>query len=196
MKRLTVIMVILAFCLPARAEILIFQTSTKGRQLDVASKIVEKKSERGYLVIDVDLSNTDSVTINEALYLHYETKAGSKIQYTTILNTDNVELILVNYGKNKAMVVRWFDDDTGTYTVVYGTATMKTIGTGLQRYTASTLSGNSVWRQVDYRTGSGTVKLKLDSKATNLANNTPGTTVETVIEAYSLILQTKGYSSE
>ena len=196
MKRLTVITVILALCLPARAEILVFQTSTSGKQLDVENKIVEKKSERGYFVIEADLSNPDSVTISDALFLHYEQKAGNKVQYTTILNTDYMELILVNSGKNKQMVLRWFDNDTGTYTVVNGTAAMKTIGADLQRYTASSLSGSSVWRQVDFRTGSGSVKLKLDAKATNLANNTEGITVEAIIEAYSQVLETKGYSSE
>jgi len=198
MKRLIVVMVALALCLPARAEILVFQTSTSGKQLFIndENKTVEKKSERGYFVIEADLSNPDSVTISDALFLHYEQKAGSKIQYTTILNPAYMDLLLVDNGKKKQMVLRWFDNVTGTYTVVDGTAAMKTIGADLQRYTASSLSGNSVWRQVDFRTGSGNIKLKLDAKATNLANNTAGMTVKAIIEAYSQVLETKGYSSE
>jgi len=194
MKRLIVVMVALAFCLPARAEILIFCTSTSGQQLNVESKIVESKSERGYLVINADLADTDSVTVSEAYHLHYEKKDGGKIQYTTILSTEDVELILVNYGSKKKMVLRWFDDYTGTYTAVYGTAAMKDIG-GLQRYAASSVSGYSVWKQQDFRTGSGKITLRLDIRATKLAN-TAGSTVENIVEGYSQMLETKGYSSE
>ena len=76
MRYMIAIIVALAFCLPARAEILVFKTSTSGQQFDVANKIVEKKKESGYLVIDADLANPDSVVVNTVYYLHYETKAG------------------------------------------------------------------------------------------------------------------------
>ncbi len=85
MMRLTAIIVALAFCLPAQAEILIFQTSTSGQQLQIADKVVEKKSEKGYLVINTDLANPDNVTVSEAQFLHYEKMGSDKIQYTTIL---------------------------------------------------------------------------------------------------------------
>ena len=194
MRHLIVIIVAFAFCLSAQAETLIFQTTTGGQQFKVADKIVEKKSERGYLVINADLANPDSVTVNEAQYLHYEKRGSDKIQYTTLLNSNNVELILVDIGKGKKMVLRWFDDPTGTYTVVYGTAALKDIG-GLQRYVSSSLSGNSVWREIDYRTGSGSIKLKLDAKAT-VAANTQGMTVEEIINSYEQELEAKGYIAE
>jgi hypothetical protein len=187
-------MVAIAFCLPAQAEILIFQTTTSGQQFGVENRIVEKKSERGYFVIDADLSNPDSIIINEAYHLHYELKAKAKTQYTTILDRENIELILVDNGKSKTTVLRWFDDPTGTYTVVYGTATLKDIG-GLQRYAASSSSGNIVWREQDFRTGSGSIKLKLDINATKTANLQDKSAIQ-VIDEYEQMLIAKGYTAD
>lgn len=193
MRYLVSIIVILAFCVPVRAEILIFSTSTGGQQFDVANKTVEQKKESGYLVIDADLSNPNSVTVSETQYLHYETKAGRKIQYTTL--PSDAELILVDYGRGKKMILRFFDDTTGTYMVLYGNAYLKDIG-GLSRYTALALGGNNVWRLQDYMTGSGNVRMTLDLKATKLAN-TQSKTVTQLIESYEQILeQTKGYMPE
>jgi hypothetical protein len=192
MRYMIAIIVTFAFCLPARAEILIFQTSTSGQQFLVADKIIEKKSERGYLVIDADLANPDSVVVNTVYHLHYETKAGKKVQYTTI--PGDVELIMITYNKGKKIILRYFDETTGTYMVVYGNASLKDIG-GIQRYVGN-MSGNSVWREQDYRTGSGGIKLNLDIKATKLANTTPGKTITQIIEGYSQTLITKGYSAE
>jgi hypothetical protein len=192
MRYLLAIIVTLALCLPAQAEILIFKTATNGQQLDVATKIVEKKKESGYLVINADLSNPSSVTVTETQFMHYETKTGRKVQYTTIPSA--VELILVDSGKGKKMLLRFFDDTTGTYIVVYGNASLKDIG-GIQRYVTGSLSGSSVWRQEDFRTGSGSTRLSMDLKATQTAN-IQHKSIQNVIEEYSQALAVKGYSPE
>ena len=193
MRYLVSIMAVFAFCVPVRAEILIFKTSIGGQQFDVANKVVEQKKESGYLVINADLSNPSSVTVSETQFLHYETKTGRKIQYTTL--PSDAELILVDYGKGKKMILRFFDDTTGTYMVLYGNASLKDIG-GLSRYIAVGLSGNDVWRQQDYLTGSGSIKIMLDLKATRLAN-IQSKTVTQLIESYEQLLeQTKGYIPE
>ncbi len=196
MKYLVSIIAAFVFCIPVRAEILIFKTSTSGQQFDVANKLVEAKKESGYMVVNADLSNPNSVTVTETQYLHYEIKTGRKIQYTTL--PSEAEIILVDYGKNnknKKMILRFFDDSTGTYMVLYGNATLKDIG-GLSRYTAAAFSGNDVWRLQDYMTGSGIVKMVLDLKATRLAN-TQGKTVTEIILGYEQTLeQKKGYIPE
>lgn len=193
MRYLIAIIVTLALCLPVQAEILVFKTATIGQQFDVANKVVEQKKESGYLVINADLSNPNSVTISETQFLHYETKTGRKIQYTTL--PSDAELILVDHGKGKKMILRFFDDTTGTYMVLYGNAFLKDIG-GLSRFIAIGLSGNDVWRQQDYMTGSGSIRMTLDLKATRLAN-IQSTTVTQLIENYEQILeQTKGYIPE
>jgi hypothetical protein len=101
---------------------------------------------------------------------------------------------MVDYGKSKKMVLRCFDDTTGTYMVVNGSASLKDIG-GIQRYIAGSLKGSSVWRQVDFRTGSGDTKLAIDIRTTKTAN-TQQKTVSNVIEEYSQMLAAKGYSAE
>ncbi len=193
MRYLISIMVAFAFCVPARAEILIFKTHIGGHQFDVANNVVEMKKESGYLAIDANLSNPNSITISETQFLHYETKTGRKIQYTTL--PSDAELILVDYGRGKKMVLRFFDDTTGTYMVLSGNASLKDIG-GLSRFTAIGLSGNDVWQQQDYMTGSGSIRMTLDLKATRLSN-IQSTTVTQLIENYGQILeQTKGYIPE
>ena len=185
----------LSLALSANADILVFKTSTSGQQLDVENKVLSKKSEHGYLVINADLSNPDSALVNEADYLHYEKKGTAKSQFTQLLDTNDVEIIIVNFSKtSKKMVLRWFDQSTGSYSVVYGTATSKDIG-GIIRYTPVSLLGNSVWRQVDFRTGSGSVKLTMDKLSTKNAN-LQGTSVQDVVSSFEQILQTQGYSAE
>jgi hypothetical protein len=192
MRYLITIIVALAFCLPAQADILVLKTATGGQQLDIATKAIEKKKEGGYFVINADLSNADNITVSEVQYLHYETKEGIKTQNTTI--PSDVEIIMVNYGKGKKMILRCFDGLTGTYIAVSGSASLKDIG-GIQRYIAGSLKGSSVWRQVDFRTGSGATKLAIDIRATKAAN-TQQKTVSDVIEEYSQMLAAKGYSAE
>jgi hypothetical protein len=195
MKSLIAIIVTLVFSLPVKAEILIFKTATKGQQLNVASKTVEKKSESGYLVINADLSNTSNITISEAQHLTYEKVAGIQSQNTTIMDTSSIEIILADYGKTKKMTLRYFGAARGVYETAFGNTKLKDIGNGLLRYVPSGLSGSSVWREPDFRTGSGTFNLILDIKATQSAN-TQGKTVTEVIEAYSQTIAAKGYIAE
>jgi hypothetical protein len=141
------------------------------------------------------MSNPDSIVISEAYHLHYAKKGSSKIQYTTILNPDNMEIVMADSGKSKNMFIRWFDDvnnPTVTYTVVNGTAKLKDIG-GLLRYTAASASGKSVWRDLDFRTGSGGLKLRLDIKATVLRQ---GNSAADITAEYENILAVKGYNPE
>jgi hypothetical protein len=195
MKHLIVIMVTMAFCLPAQAEILIFKTATIGQQLDAANKVVEKKKEGGYLVINADLSNQSNITISEAQHLYYEKKASGPTQNTAIMEADEVEMILADYGKAKKMTLRYFDTDNGIYKTAFGNTKLKDIGNGILRYVPSSLSGASVWKEPDFRTGSGTFKLILDIKATKTAN-IQSKTVVTIIEEYSQALAAKGYIAE
>jgi hypothetical protein len=192
MKYAVILTLVIAFYLPVYAETLIFKTSTSGQQLNVENKTDEKINERGYLIIDADMSNPDSIVVNEAYHLHYTKKTQSGIQYTTILNPDNMEIILADSGKSKNMFIRWFDNPTGTYTVVKGTAKLKDLG-GLLRYTALSAAGNSVWREIDFRTGSGSLKLRLDIKATILRQGNPAAGIAT---EYENMLKAKGYNPE
>ncbi len=185
----------LAFCLPAQADILILRTKTGGRQFDSGEEILLKKKEYGYLVIDGDLADPYNVTLNEVYHLHYEKTAEGKTQYTTILDTDEVELIMIDYGAKKKMVLRYFDDVAGTYQVVFGNAASKDIG-GIQRYVAGGLKGQVVWKLQDFITGSGNVRLKLDIKATKQANEENKTAFQVINEYEQMLEQTKGYTTE
>ncbi len=192
MKYSVILTLAIAFHIPVYAETLIFQTATSGQQLNVENKVGEKIKERGYFIIDADMSNSDSIVVNAAYFLHYTKQGTSKIQYTTILNPDNIEIILADSGKSKIMLIRWFDDPTGTYTVVSGTANLKDIG-GLLRYVALSVKGSSVWREIDFRTGSGGLKLRLDIKATILHQ---GISASAIIAEYENMLTAKGYNPE
>ncbi len=193
MKHLLFTFIILAFCVSANAELLVYQTSTKGQQFSIADKIIQKKSERGYLVINVNLENPENIVVNEIYYLHYESQSGTKIQYTTI--PGDVEVIFVDIDKGKKIILRCFDETTGTYMVVYGTAAIKDLG-GVSRYASNSLKGHSAWRELDFRTGSGSINLRLDTKATKAANTTAGKTIENIIDSYAQALTAKGYSAE
>ena len=192
MKYVIVLTLMVALSLPVQAETLVFKTVISGQQLNVENKVGEKIKERGYLIIDADMSDSDSIVVNAAYFLHYVKQGTSKTQYTTILNPDNIDIILAESGKGKVMLIRWFDDPTGTYTVVSGSAKLKDIG-GFLRYVASSVKGNSVWREIDFRTGSGGLKLRLDIKATVLQQGNPAANIAA---EYENMLQAKGYNPE
>ena len=90
------------------------------------------------------------------------------------------------------MVLRYFDEETGTYQVVFGTAKLKDIG-GIQRYIANGLKGNTVWKLQDYITGSGNLRLKLDITATRTANEEHKSAIQVISEYEQMLEQTKGY---
>jgi hypothetical protein len=138
------------------------------------------------------MSNSDSIVVSAAYFLHYTKQGTSKTQYTTILNPDNMGIILADSGKSKVMLIRWFDDPTGTYTVVSGKAKLKDIG-GFLRYVVLSAKGNSVWREIDFRTGSGGLKLRLDIKATVLQQGNPAADIAA---EYENMLKAKGYNLE
>jgi hypothetical protein len=192
MKYVVVLTLMVVLCLPVHAETLIFKTATSGQQLNVENKVGEKIRERGYLIIDADMSNSDSIVVSAAYFLHYTKQGTSKTQYTTILNPDNMGIILADSGKSKVMLIRWFDDPTGTYTVVSGKAKLKDIG-GFLRYVVLSAKGNSVWREIDFRTGSGGLKLRLDIKATVLQQGNPAADIAA---EYENMLKAKGYNLE
>ena len=195
MKNLIVLVTALTFCLPVNAVVLVFQTTNRGQQLDISTQKVEKKSDRGYLVLDVDMSNSASVIVNEAYFLTYVSKAGVKTQSTIILDPQNVEMILAaNNGKSVKMILRWFDDPTGTYTVVSGTAKNTDIG-GIKQLIATSASGSSVWRLQDYMTGYASITLKLNTTNTRPAN-TQGKAAIDVLESLSLLLEAKNYRAD
>jgi hypothetical protein len=195
MKNLGVLVMVFALCLPAGAEVLVFQTSTSGQQLDIPNQVVSKKSDRGYLVLDVDMSNLASIIVNEAYHLTYGKTAGAKTQSTIILDPQNVEMILAaNNGSSVKMVLRWFDNPTGTYTVVSGSAKSTDIG-GIQQTIAKSATGSSVWRLLDYMTGSSSISLKLDATDTKLANTQNQMALD-VLESLSQLLESKGYRAD
>ncbi len=196
MKKVIVIMAVLACSLPVEAEILVFATSTSGQQFDIPGKKLEAKAEHGYMVLDVSLADVNNIVVNGAYHLHYEKKAGVKVQNTTIFDSNDVELTLVDLGKTKRMVLQYFDSEDEAYKVVYGTARLTTIGGGLQRYVPGSLSGHGVWKQQDFRTGSGQLVLRLSITATRTANDQHASATD-IIDAYEQTLLTKsGYSPE
>lgn len=195
MKKLIVLVIMSALCLPANAEVLVFQTTTSGQQLNIPNQVVTKKSDHGYLVLDVDMSNLASIIVNEAYHLTYVSKAGVKTQATIILDPQNVEMILAtNNGSSTKMILRWFDNPTGTYTVASGSAKSTDIG-GVKQTIATSASGSSVWRLLDYMTGYSSMTLRLDAKDTKSANSLSKTALD-VLESLSLLLESKGYRTD
>jgi hypothetical protein len=194
MKTVIVLSVALAFCLPANAVVLVFRTATSGQQLNISTQVIGKKSDHGYLVLDVDMSIPASAVVNEAYYLTYESNNGIKTQSTIILDPLNVELIMASNNNKMKMILRWFDDPTGTYTVVSGNAKNTDIG-GIKETVATSAKGDSVWRLQDFMTGYGSISLKLDKNETKSANTQSKTAIDTV-EELSQSLISKGYRSD
>lgn len=73
LAKLAILVAVLAFCLPAYSEILIYEYSSNGDYYGRRNGVweVEIEDDRGYLVIEVMYNTDGTIELNQALYIEY-----------------------------------------------------------------------------------------------------------------------------
>ncbi len=170
MKKLLVLLFVAAMCIPSYGDILVYKTTTKDTVFNLtAPGTMTKETEKGYLVLDVDLATQD---INEAQQVTYSsTEQGAKIADVVFHNLTGPGYIVAEY---------FCGDKDAT---LYGKAKLTNVGLPANKLVAKTLSGSMLVSNAVL--GSGTMIATLDTVRTKAANaaGTPLAAVVVVLQA-------------
>ena len=189
MKKLAMLLFVLALCLPSYGDILVYKVSIASKAIVIDEDVayIGGETTKGYLVVDVDFTNAEEPDIDSsALVLYGKDLDGFKRQVnmgdmTHTYNQDPMEKV----GKNWAVGV-WASREIGEM-VVIGKATWRDIGFGKleKRIVATSLTGHGIWRYDPIKgiplMSSGTVKADLQSNWTKAYNEDGGTDFDDVV---------------
>lgn len=194
MKKTLIILLALAFAVPAGAEICIYNWKEKDVVYDLIGPTeeiwdVRKGSETGYLIIDViETGNQDMVT---ATYIETWTeKWKDGTSHKLMTSWENEEFHIIMAGAGNQTTVIFSSPAAGDYlTLVTGR---------FKNGVASKLTGNKFWQDwglyaVPVSVGYGTCSLGLNTKWTAAAKQEGFTTVEEVANFVAGELIKKGY---
>jgi hypothetical protein len=151
MKKLLVLFFVATMCVPTYGDILVYTTSVTATHFDLAGGTRTVETQKGYLVIDLNL-NTGVVTSAQ----HVTYGAGEQ-------QTADVDVAL--HADVPGYIVAEYEDDYEAE--LYGTAKQTDVGFGAgnKKLVAASLSGH-----LFADLGSGTTTATLDTVRTNAAN--------------------------
>jgi hypothetical protein len=201
MKKLLMLLIVLALSLPAYAQtqdILVYKTTMTGPRL--AEDGVKTAKVRGYLVLECDATEISNLENGQAVptggrHILY-VKDGRKKWRSTEPQDGTMYYFKPGKKKGTMFLRHWYDYDLGTHegvmrSEVYGRVRRTLIGTGKPKPRIPTkLKGNV--EVTDDWFGACRLTIKLDSKRTKNANK-EDKTVDQVVQALQNRLERKGY---
>jgi hypothetical protein len=186
MKKLVMVLAVLALCVPTYGYILVYKVTMSGTVAewetdDTGGWLLHKASGVGYLVLDVD--DDDPNALNDVQFIDYFTEDHDKLYNMWVTGEEFTQSILPGLppkGKNIASINIDLSTESGTTLggKLFGTVKSTDIGTGGKVDVATSLKGVFAWESYEDDTlnesGYGTLSLTLDSKWTKTANNPDG----------------------
>jgi hypothetical protein len=189
MKKLVMLLVVLALCMPSYGYILVYKVTMNGTEVrrettdDTEGWLLQKTSGPGYLVLDVN--DEDPNVLNDVKFVDYytETEDHTKYRLYEIWTTYDEEFThsilpgLPPKGKNIVNMGLSLTSGRGFELggVALGTVKSADIGTGSKVDVAMVLKGVCEWGYYEddtlEDTGYGMLTLTLDTKWTKTANN-------------------------
>jgi len=189
MKKLVMLLVVLALCVPTNGYILVYKVTMNGTEVrrettdDTEGWLLQKTSGPGYLVLDVN--DEDPNVLNDVKFVDYytETEDHTKYRLYEIWTTYDEEFTysilpgLRPKGKNIVNMGLSLTSGRGFELggVALGTVKSADIGTGSKVDVAMVLKGVCEWGYYEddtlEDTGYGMLTLTLDTKWTKTANN-------------------------
>jgi hypothetical protein len=183
MKKLVMVLVVLALCVPTYGYILVYKVTMSGTEAKLETDgtegwLLQKESGVGYLVLDVD--DDDPNVLYDVQFIDYFTEDHDKLYNMWVTGEEFTHSILPGLppkGKNIASINIDLSAESGTTLggKLFGTVKSTDIGTGGKVDVATSLKGVFAWESYEDDTlaesGYGTVSLTLDSKWTKTANN-------------------------
>jgi len=187
MKKLVMLLVVLALCVPTNGYILVYKVTMSGTAAGLETDgtegwLLHKESGQGYLVLDVN--DEDPNVLNDVKFVTYYTETRDHTKYKGYEMWDAGEEFthsilqgLPPKGKNIASINIDLSTESGTTLggKLLGTVKSTDIGTGAKVDVAMVLKGVGAWESYEDdtldSTGYGTLTLTLDTKWTKTANN-------------------------
>ncbi len=185
MKKLLALLFVAAMCMPCYGivnhNILVYTTSATATLFDLAAPARSTETEKGFLVIDIDL---DTQLINDAAHVTYG-GSSQEVEGVGVTVFDEVTGYIVVYY-----------EDADSDAMIYGTAKQTDVGLGSthKKLVAASLGGHLLVNNAEL--GSGTMNATLDTTRTKAANAGAGTAIADVVAAVEAYLVGKGYYYE
>jgi hypothetical protein len=138
MKKLVMLVIVLAVCVPAYSEILIYKVATTAKAYEVDSHEFVSGGVKSYLVIEVNDFNSLDV-VNDVEIRYFKNAVGNKVQDTVNINLDLSREILTGKAFD-AVIASYVEpgDITGT---LLGKTTMAFVATGVKKSIPTKLEG-------------------------------------------------------
>ncbi len=204
MKKLVMLLAVLALCIPAYGEILVYKTKAKilAYEYDDPEKL--KETYTGYMVLDVNLDDTGGLLeIEDKVDIWYW--KGSK--YYLVDYTFELDLWLLDLGSPWVVLSDFWSylyipipPDEGYFGQIWAVTSGKgretNIGNGEKRRIAKSTKGHCLCEQDgESFLGSGTVSSRLSTKFTRIGNraNECDGDFEDTVDAITEYLEGKGY---
>jgi hypothetical protein len=138
MKKLTVLLIVLAVCLPGYGQILIYKAATVAKVYEADSHEFVTAAIKSYIIIEVNDINSLNV-INSAEIRYFKDAVGNKIQDTVAINLDLSRDTLA--GKKNDAVIASYEEPGDITGILLGKTTQVFIATGQKRSIPIKLDG-------------------------------------------------------
>jgi len=183
MKKLAMLLLVLALCLPSYGDILVYKVSIAGKVIGNTGEdaIFSNQNLKGYMVIDIDTTDPDNEADESALIV-YGKVDGEKVQINLGDLLDYYYMDAMAKADTYAVFAGLYSSIDGggdlvdVSAVLIGKATLTNIGFEDQRIVAKSLAGNFLlWSDpfgdLDLSIeGSGKIKADLQSNWTKAYN--------------------------
>jgi hypothetical protein len=156
MRKLLLLVFVALMCVPSYGDILVYKTTQKATMLNLTDVSLNKETEKGYLVIDIDLATQD---VCDAQQITYSGETQRALAATVVFYDDVAGNIVVDYSSGNVNAVLFGKTSDGKSAGLEG----EDVAKSLKGYT------------VDFTTpyfSSGTFTAKLDTKTTKANQST------------------------
>lgn len=138
MKKLVMLLIVLAVCLPSYGEILIYKVATVAKVYEVDSQEFVNAAVKSYIVIEVNDINSLNV-INDVEIRYFKNAVGNKVQDTVNINLDLSREVLA--GKRFDAVIASYDEPGDITGTLLGKTAMAFVATGVKKSIPTKLEG-------------------------------------------------------
>ncbi|MGD0573396.1 MAG: hypothetical protein ABSB11_10320, partial [Sedimentisphaerales bacterium] len=158
MRKFLVLVFVAALCAPSYGSILVYKTAQTGTVLDITgSASLGKETEKGYLVIDVDLTTQ---TVNSAQQITYSGTTQEALAASVVFHNEVTGNMVVDYSSGNTNAVLFGKTSDGKAAGLAG----KQVASSLKGYMVDFVSPTF---------SSGTITATLDTKTTKANSTTP-----------------------
>ncbi len=155
MRKLLVLVFVAVMCVPSYGSILVYKTAQTGTVLDITgSASLGKETDKGYLVLDIDLTTQ---TVNSAQQITYSGTTQEALAASVVFHNEVTGNIAADYSSGNTNAVLFGKTSDGKSAGLAGSKVASSLKGYMVDFVSPTFS-------------SGTISATLDTKTTKAAN--------------------------